>query len=281
MAGSVHGRESIVVRTRYQDRQATRGGGAGSGVFQRKEVRRSKNLAIQVREELLAEIWAGWWRPGDQIPTEIELMARFGVSRTPIREAMQSLHLIGIVDTSPRRGSIVRALPVESVVDLAILSGIMGREQPIAEVFEFRDAIESAAAKLFARSASNEQIQSLRTIVVENEAAVARGDDAEAQRIDVRFHAAIAEASGNAVFLAVTRTINGLLVELRRVTSGIPGASQAAFAEHGEIFRALERRDGSAARRLTERHIRNSRARYEAARTGQSSGGRTPPTGQT
>lgn len=276
MVGSVHGRESIVVRTGDQDRQATRAGLGGSAVLRQKGVRRSRNLAVRVREELLAEIWAGRWRPGDQIPTEIELMARFGVSRTPIREAMQSLHLIGIVDTSPRRGSIVRALPLESVVNLAILSGIMDREQPIADVFEFREAIESAAAEAFARSASNEQIQSLRAIVGENEAAVARGDAAEAQRIDVQFHAAITEASGNAVIQAVARTINGLLVELRRVTSGIPGAPQAALAEHGEIIRALERRDGPAARRLTERHIRNSRARYEAALTGQSSGGERP-----
>jgi DNA-binding FadR family transcriptional regulator len=239
----------------------------------RTEARRSKNLAIKVREELLAEIWAGHWRPGDQIPTEIELMERFGVSRTPIREAMQALHLIGIVDISPRRGSIVRALPVESVVDLAILSGIMGQQQPITDVFEFRDAIEGAAAELAARSASDAQIDALRAIIAENEAAVARGDDAEAQRIDVRFHAMIAETSGNAVFQAVTHTINGLLVELRRATSGIPGAANASLGEHAEIFRALERRDSPAARRLTERHIRNSRARYEAARTGERNGG--------
>jgi GntR family transcriptional regulator, transcriptional repressor for pyruvate dehydrogenase complex len=252
------------VRTHQHSEPARRK--AGPAASPRREKRRSKNLAIQIRQELLAEIWAGRWRPGDQIPTEIELMARFGVSRTPIREAMQSLHLMGIVDIAPRRGSIVRALPVESVVDLAILSGVMEPEQPITDVFEFRDAIESAAAELAARNASDDQIESLRAIVAENEAAVARGDDAEAQSIDVRFHAKIAEASRNAVFQAVTHTINGLLVELRRVTSGVPGAPQAAFAEHGAIFRAVEGRDGPAARQLTQRHIRNSRARYESAR---------------
>lgn len=236
----------MAVRRVYRERQAIRGG--GPVVLQRKEVRRSKNLAIRVREELLAEIWAGRWRPGDHMPTETELMARFGVSRTPIREAMQSLHLMGIVDTRPRLGSIVRALPVESVVDLAILSGIMGREQPITDVFEFRDAIESAASELFARSASDDQIRLLREIVAENQAAVASGDAAEAQRIDVRFHAAIAEGSGNALFQAVTRAVNGLLVELRRVTSGVPGAAQAALAEHEEIWCARAPRWGHRAK---------------------------------
>src|SRR4051794_6320888 len=84
---------------------------------------RRPKLATGVREQLLADIRSGRWRPGDRLPTEIELMARFGVSRAPIREAMQSLHLLGIVDISPRRGAIVRALPVEAVIDMAILSG--------------------------------------------------------------------------------------------------------------------------------------------------------------
>jgi GntR family transcriptional repressor for pyruvate dehydrogenase complex len=227
-------------------------------------VRRAK-LAILVREHLLADMRSGRWRPGDRLPTEIELMARFDVSRAPIREAMQSLHLLGIVDISPRRGAVVRALPIESVVDLAILSGSMGPERPIAAVFEFRDVMESAIAELSAANAPDATIDALRGILAENVAAVSRGDLAEAQRIDVAFHAMIAEGSGNVVFQTVARAISGLLVELRKRTSGIPGAAQLSLGEHEEIFAALVRRDGPAARRAAERHIRNTRARYEAA----------------
>ena len=178
---------------------------------------------------------------------------------------MQSLHLLGIVDISPRRGAVVRALPIESVVDLAILSGSMGPERPIAAVFEFRDVMESAIAELSAANASDDQIEALRAILAENVAAVARGDRADAQRIDVAFHAAIAEGSGNLVFQTVARALNGLLVELRLRTSGVPGAAVASLGEHQEIFAALSHRDGPAARRATERHIRNTRARYESA----------------
>ena len=226
--------------------------------------RRAK-LATVVREHLLADIRSGRWQPGDRLPTEVELMASFGVSRAPIREAMQSLHLLGIVDISPRRGAIVRALPMESVIDLAILSGAMDRDRPIAAVFEFRDAMESVIGELSAAHATDEQVAGLRAILAENAAAVARGDPAEARLVDVRFHAAIAEASGNLVFQAVSRALGGLLVELRRMTGGIPGAAEASLAEHEEIFRALVTRDGPAARRASERHVRNTRARYEAA----------------
>lgn len=225
-----------------------------------------RKLAALVREQLLADIWSGRWKPGDHLPTEVELMAHFGVSRAPIREAMQSLDLLGIVDISPRRGAIVQALPVESVVDLAILSGVMDRERSVADLFEFRDAMESRIAELCAANASRAQIDAIREIVQENADAVARGRHDEAQQIDVRFHAAIAEASGNLVFKAVAKALSGLLAELRRSTGGIPGAAEASFAEHEEMFAAIERRNGPAARRATERHIRNSRARYESAR---------------
>ncbi|MFN8520143.1 MAG: FadR/GntR family transcriptional regulator [Chloroflexota bacterium] len=229
------------------------------------ETVRKPKLAAMVRDELMADIWSGRFRPGDHLPTEVELMARFGVSRAPIREAMQSLLLLGVVDISPRRGTTVRALPVRSVVDMAILSGIMGQESHVSDVFDFRDVIESATAEMSARNASEAQLRAIQDVLRENEAAVAAGDRVLAQEVDVRFHAAIAEASGNVIFQAVAAALTGLLAELRRTTGGIPGASQASLVEHQEIWEAVHRRDGLAARRATERHIRNSQARYVSA----------------
>lgn len=237
---------------------------------------RPKKLAIQVREQLLAEMWAGRWRPGDHLPTEPELMERFGVSRAPIREAMQSLHLLGIVDISPRRGAYVRALPVQSVVDLAILSGIMGPEHTVADVFEFRHAMEGAIGELAATNAAQADLDRIAAVLRDNAEAVARGDFAEARRIDVLFHAAIAEASGNVVFSAVVTSLNRLLSELRRKTGGIPGASEASLVEHHAILAALERCDPAAAREASQRHVQNTRARY--ASTARAPAEVAPPT---
>jgi DNA-binding FadR family transcriptional regulator len=241
---------------------------AGEPSTKRRPGRRTNQpkLAESVRESLLAEITAGRFRPGDRLPTEIELQERYRVSRTPIREAMQSLHLMGIVDISPRRGATVRAIPVQSVVDMAMLSGAMTGPDRVKDVFQFRDAMESAIAELSAVNADDAQLGRIRTILEENRSAVERGDRDAAREVDVRFHAAIAEASGNVVFTAVSAALGGLLVELRRTTGGIPGASEASLQEHQEIFRALERRDAGAARRATERHIRNTQARFESAR---------------
>lgn len=193
-------------------------------------------------------------------------MALFGVSRTPIREAMQSLSLLGVVDIAPRRGAVVKALPLASVVDMAILSGAMAPERSVGDLFDFRFETESATARLAATNATPEQVAAIRVVLRENEAAVRGGDRELARSVDVRFHAAIAEASGNVVFEALAHALNGLLVDLRRITGGIPGASEASYAEHVEILAAIEAHDGIAAQRASEAHIRTTRARFEAAR---------------
>jgi DNA-binding FadR family transcriptional regulator len=218
-----------------------------------------------VREQLLSEIWSGRWQPGDHLPTEPELMRRFAVSRAPVREAMQSLQLLGIVDISPRPGATVRALPIESVIDLAILAGVMDRERSIHDVFGFRHASEGEIAGLAARHATDDQLAELRAILLDNQTAVASGDVAAAQQVDVRFHAAIAAASGNVVFRALAAALNGLFFEVRRMTGGIPGAPAAALEEHRRIFEAINRRDRAGARRTTRTHIHNTEARYGAA----------------
>lgn len=191
-------------------------------------------------------------------------MRRFEVSRAPVREAMQSLHLLGIVDISPRRGAVLEALPIQSVIDLAILSGVMDRERSIADVFQFRHATEPAMARLAARQASQDELAALRKLIAENAAAVERDDRAAAHHIDVCFHAAIADASGNSVFRAVAAAMNELFIEVRRATGGIPGASQAALDEHRRIMAAIERRDGRSAEGAARAHIRRTQARFQA-----------------
>jgi GntR family transcriptional repressor for pyruvate dehydrogenase complex len=225
---------------------------------------RRPKLAEMVRTKILEEIWSGRWRPGDRLPTEPEMMKVFGVSRAPIREAMQALLLVGMVDISPRRGAFVRALPVQSVIDLAILSSMMTRDRPIDAVYDFRHGTEGAIAALAARRITDEQREELREIIAENTAAIAIGDLEEARRIDVRFHGSIAIACGNVIFQAVQSALSGLLVDLRQQTGPVVGATSFSLDEHRRIFDAIARGDATAAREATEGHILNSKARYAA-----------------
>jgi GntR family transcriptional repressor for pyruvate dehydrogenase complex len=236
-------------------------GGAGAEGHERRP-----KLSEMVRAKILDGIRSGRWKPGDRLPTEPEMMKAFGVSRAPIREAMQSLLLLGIVDISPRRGAFVRALPAQSVIDLAILSSMMTRDRPIDAVYDFRHGTEGAIAALAARRVTDVQREELRAIIAENAAAIEIGDLDEARRIDVRFHGTIAVACGNVIFQAVQAALGGLLVDLRQQTGPIVGATSFSLNEHRQIFEAIARRDPAAAREATEAHILNSKARYTALR---------------
>jgi GntR family transcriptional repressor for pyruvate dehydrogenase complex len=223
---------------------------------------RRPTLAAMVRGQVLEAMLSGRLKPGDHLPTEPEMMKSFGVSRGPIREAMQSLSLLGIVDVSPRRGAFVRALPVQSVIDLAMLSSVMGRERPVDTIYEFRYGTEPPLAALAAKRITDDQVEELRSIVAANAAAVESGDFAQARLIDVRFHAEIAVSCGNAIFQAVGAALNGLLIELRRTGGSVVGASALSLVEHRQIFEAIARHDPTAAREATEVHILNSQRRY-------------------
>lgn len=225
-----------------------------------------RNLSEWVREEILAGIASGKYRPGDRLPTQDELILMFGVSRTPVREAMQSLSMLGIVEISARRGAYVRALPVESVVDMAILSGSMDPEASMDDIFVFRHEIEGATAELASLHATDDQIRVLRELHAEGRRCLDDDDRAGFRAIDVKFHAAIAEATSNPVFGAISRVVNGLLVEQRTLIGGIPGASNQAYAEHAAILEAIEARDPVRARESGQLHIARTRARVDEAR---------------
>jgi DNA-binding FadR family transcriptional regulator len=226
--------------------------------------KRRQKLSEMVRAKILEEIRSGHWKPGDRLPTEPEMMKTFQVSRGPIREGMQSLLMLGIVDISPRRGAFVRALPVQSVIDLAILASMMNVGRPIDAIYDFRHGTEGAIAALAARRITDDQCEELRAIVAENATAIEIGDLDEARRIDVRFHGAIATACGNVIFQAVQSALGGLLVDLRRQTGPVVGATSFSLGEHRRILDAVARRDPVAAREMTEVHILNSKARYAA-----------------
>lgn len=225
-----------------------------------------RTLSEQVREEILAGIASGRWKPGDRLPTQDELIAIFGVSRTPIREAMQSLSTLGVVEISARRGAVVRALPVESVIDMAVLSGSMDPAGSIDDVFVFRHEIEGATAELASLNATDEQLGLLRTLHEQGRQCLEAGDREGFRDLDVMLHAAIAEASGNVVFHAVSRVISGLLVEQRNAVGNIPGASEQAYVEHEAILEAIAARDPVRARELGQAHISRTRSRVEEAR---------------
>lgn len=225
-----------------------------------------QQVAAQLREAILAGELAG----GDALPSERELGERFGVGRTTVREALRALQAQGLVvsggATAPLRVVRPEALSAgparEALVHLLRLGQV-----PLSDLVELRSVLEGTAVAAAAHRRSDRDIEALAGAVAAMRAAL---DDVEGfEQADVRFHLALAAASGNEavhlVMLAVRDSIGTHLLDALRADPE-PGATlRRLLAEHEALLAAVERGDADEARRLVEAHVVGFYARMPGA----------------
>lgn len=187
---------------------------------------------------ILEAVDRGDLSPGHRL-VETELAERLGMSRTPVREALQRLEAHGIV---ARDG---RSLKVASL-----------DHDQLGELYEVRGHVEGLAAKLAARHAAPEEIEVLREMVEADRALV---DDAVALAVaNRRFHRQLHRASHNRYLSQMLESMRRSLVLLSTTTLGHAGRGEIAVAEHDRIVAAIEARDEAAAQAAAEAHISNA-----------------------
>lgn len=205
---------------------------------------------IDVHAALLEAIDRGDYAPGARL-VETELAERFGVSRTPVREALGRLEQQGLAARDQRRGLTVAVLDHDQ----------------LGELYDLREVLEGFAAKLAARRASPAEIAVLREMVVAD-AAIADQPSVLA-RSNRRFHHQLHHASHNRYLDQMLERMRRSLVLLSGTTLGSPGRGAESVAEHDQIVAAIEVRDEEAAEAAARTHIVNAyktRLRQEANR---------------
>ncbi len=199
---------------------------------------RASDLAYQrLRDDILS------WRlaPGTAL-SEIELAARLGISRTPLRAALARLALEGLVDTSRGRTGIVPDMSTES----------------IAELFELREALETQAARLAARRRDPAVFDALAVDFARaSETLAASGIDAYYDAI-ARFDSASDDAVGNPAFRTALVGVRTHLIRARRMAAGNPARLLRAADEHRLICEAIRDGDEALAASATAVHLRAS-----------------------
>lgn len=187
---------------------------------------------------ILAAVDEGDLAPGTRL-VETDLADRLGVSRTPVREALQRLEAHGIVK---REGRSLRVATLD--------------HNQLGELYEVRSHVEGLAAKLAARHAAPEEIALLRQMV---QADRARVDDAEAlSRSNRQFHGLLHRATHNRYLTQMLESMRRSLVLLSSSTLARPGRGQSSIDEHDRIVEAIEKRDERAAQEAAETHISNA-----------------------
>jgi DNA-binding FadR family transcriptional regulator len=222
-----------------------------------------RNLTAELVSRLTADIVSGKLPPGSQLPTEQEMIAATGVSRTVIREAVAALRADRLVVT--RQG--VGAFVADHVrrpfrVDFDENSPL----QTVLNVMELRSGVEIEAAGLAAERASAAHIKKIADRFAAIRTAIDRGENAVDQ--DFAFHCAIADATGNPQFKRFLEYLGRFIIPRRTVWgSSAPPTNRAHLEifqrEHEQILHAIRAREVTQARDAMQRHLLNSRNRYE------------------
>lgn len=219
-------------------------------------------------EAITGMIRDGALRPGGRLPTEPELMARLGMSRTPLREAVRALSLLGILETRQGAGTYVTGLDAHALFSpLAFASEISARSHP-ADFLAARRVLEVEVAGLAAQAGDAGALAAAHTALARADAVLAEPsvDHGRVLDADLAFHEALATAAGNPV-------IAGLLGALAAPTAGTrllrdrveAGASGRTHAEHRGILAAVEAGDVGRARTLMAAHLYQVEAFSRAA----------------
>jgi GntR family transcriptional repressor for pyruvate dehydrogenase complex len=212
----------------------------------------SESLSKTVADDLLARIQRGEYNAGDQLPTEHVLMREYGVGRNTVREAMQSLRTLGIVEIRPRLGAKVIDSGAPNALASSAISVLLS-DQTVNELYELRLILEPAAAEKAAVHRTDEDLLAMRRALAHFRVAYEMGTPV--WEADLEFHQAIADASGNTMLGKVLAPVSDLLSNARRATGTLPAAVELALEQHDKIAAAIEARASKRARRAMTIHI--------------------------
>lgn len=202
-----------------------------------------RSLHDELTDRLRALITRGDLAPGEKVP-EKELCLQFGVSRTPLREALKVLASEGIITLRPNRGATVTALTVKE----------------LEEVFPVMGALEALSGEIACKHITDREVEAIRKL---HHAMVAHWKKGELQpyfRLNQQIHEAILEATRNDSLKSIYRGLSGRILSARYIANMSPERWAKAVEEHEAILKALDKRDGAKLSKILKAHLANKLA---------------------
>ncbi|MCB9969025.1 MAG: transcriptional regulator NanR [Geminicoccaceae bacterium] len=222
-----------------------------------------RKLFQEVLERLLERLRAGEFQPGDQLPSERELMQFYGVGRPAVREALQALERDGIVTITHGERARVALPSAERVIEQIAASTRHLLQVEPGNLDHLKDArlfLETGLASRAAERATPEAVARLEERFAAHEAARQQAD-AFLPR-DMEFHREIAAMVGNPIFPALIEAMFDWLGSYYVQLVRLPGAEDLTIAEHRRILDAIAAGDGDAAAAAMHDHLTRANALY-------------------
>lgn len=216
--------------------------------------------------QIRRQIENGRLKPGDKLPSTREISEQFGVGRSTTREALSALKAMGLIDIRQGGGCRVSAAPPagHASTDGAVsveppeLLSLRDDRKTLLELLEVRQTLEVSIASIAASKRTSEDLEALRALQVEMEAAI--GDDVEGERTDLKFHLLLAKATRNDILISLFASITGQMErairDIRRVELyANRSVARRLFEEHSAILDAVAEQEPVAASLRMNEHL--------------------------
>lgn len=195
-------------------------------------------LSASVAEQLLSEIRRGGLAPGTRMPSERSLMELLGVGRSTVREAINRLAMLGVVEVKQGQGAFVSS---GSIYVTAPEMATALERGVTRDLLEARLALEVETARLAALRRTSEHISAIASLLARHRTLLDQGEPAAVP--SAAFHVHVAEAAGNDVLAGFIASIASMLVDRGPILEQIDGYREWELEDHALLFDAIERQD--------------------------------------
>lgn len=204
-------------------------------------LRNEYSLTEKVYQNLRSDILSGTFRDREEL-RETALAKTYGVSRTPVREAIRQLALEGLVDTIPNRGAYVHIIHGKDVKD----------------VYAIRSLLEGLAARWAVENITDEQIEAMEEVLYMSEYYRKKELWEQVYVCDNKFHDLMYAASGSHLLEHMLRTFHEYVQQVRKSALQDEKRAKSSFEEHAAILEAIKSRKADEAADLAKQHIDNA-----------------------
>jgi len=226
-----------------------------------KDIGFHETLSIQTLNQMIGWLKDGTLKPGDKLPSQNELVDQVGVSRTGVREALQMMAVLNMIEIRPGLGCFVKAISPDLVIHADVLSVLLEREA-VEQVMESRKIIEAGTAALASERGIAEDFWKIEDVLTSIDRCIQRGDSVAVASAE--FHITVAMATHNAVLTKLVKSFHHLMLNAGQLLESRVDNSvefkRHELQSHRLLYEIIRQRDPERARKAMIEHIEYTEA---------------------